>query len=109
MADDVLLALSETIRARKTAAADGSYTRQLLDKGTPKCAKKFGEEAFELAMAAVSEDDAAVVGEAADVLFHMAVLLEARGLSITDALDALRARQGVSGLAEKAARTRSTG
>ena len=109
MADDVLLALGETIHARRSAASDASYTRQLLDKGTAKCAKKFGEEAFELAIAAVCEDDDALLGEAADVLFHMAVLLESRDLRIEQALDKLRARQGTSGLVEKASRSVSAG
>jgi phosphoribosyl-ATP pyrophosphohydrolase len=70
--------LAATIRERRTASADKSYTRQLLDAGTPKCAKKLGEEATEVVIAALGEDDAALHGEAADLLYHLLVLLESR-------------------------------
>lgn len=100
----VLQDLAATIRARRTAEADASYTRQLLDRGPLKCAKKLGEEAVELALAAVGEDDEAVIGESADLLYHLLVLLEARQIPLNDVLAALSARQGISGVAEKAAR-----
>ena len=104
MNDQTLVRLSALIKSRRTATADTSYTRQLLDAGTKKCARKLGEEAVETVVAALSEDDKALVGEAADVIFHLAVLLESRNLTITDALGVLDARMGTSGLAEKAAR-----
>jgi len=104
MADDVLLELAATIRARRSAAADASYTRQLLDGGAVRCARKFGEEAVEAVIAAVGDSEEALKGEAADVLYHLLVLLEARGVALDDVLAVLAARQGTSGLAEKAAR-----
>lgn len=107
MADDILRRLQATIAARRTAAADKSYTRQLLDAGPKTCAKKLGEEAIEVVIAALAEDDAALTAEAADVLYHLLVLLEARGLSIADVLKILEARMGTSGLEEKAARVSS--
>lgn len=104
MTDQTLEALASTIRARRSQTAERSYTRQLLDGGTGKCARKLGEEAVETVVAALSEDDDALKGEAADVIFHLAVLLESRGLSIMDALAVLEGRMGTSGVAEKAAR-----
>lgn len=104
MSDETLARLASTIRARRAESADRSYTRQLLDSGTARCARKLGEEAVETVVAAIGESDDALKGEAADVIFHLAVLLESRGLSITDAVAVLDARMGTSGLAEKAAR-----
>lgn len=104
MTDDVLLQLSATIKARRQASADSSYTRQLLDAGPQKCAKKLGEEAVETALAAVAEGDAALAGEAADLIYHLLVLLESRNVSLGDVLAILESRQGLSGLAEKASR-----
>lgn len=100
----VLGQLVATIRARRAAEAGQSYTRQLLDGGPRRCAKKLGEEAAEIVIAAVSEDDAALKGEAADVLFHLLVLLESRGVALGDVLSVLEQRMGTSGIAEKAAR-----
>ena len=71
--------LSEIIARRAEASAENSYTRTLLDKGVAHCAKKFGEEAIEAVIAAVAQDDAALRAEAADVLYHLLVLLRARG------------------------------
>jgi phosphoribosyl-ATP pyrophosphohydrolase len=105
---DTLRRLVETIRERRVASANASYTRKLLDAGTARCAKKFGEEAVELIVAALQPDDGAVKNEAADVLYHMLVLLEARGVPFEDALAVLDSRMGVSGLAEKAARPPET-
>ena len=102
----VLDRLSATIRARRSAAADTSYTRQLLDAGVPKCAKKLGEEAVELVIASLSENDEALKGEAADLIYHLLVLLEARGVAIEDVLVTLEKRMGLSGLDEKASRSR---
>lgn len=101
----VLDKLAETIRLRRTAAADQSYTRQLLDAGPQRCAKKFGEEAVEVVIAALAQDDNALKSEAADVLYHLLVLLEARGVALDDVMTVLEGRLGVSGVAEKASRT----
>ena len=103
-AGSVLERLAATIRARRSAAADTSYTRQLLDGGVPRCAKKLGEEAVEVVIAGLSEDDEAFKGEAADLIYHLLVLLEARGVAIESVLARLHERMGVSGLAEKASR-----
>ena len=102
-----LQTLTDTIHARRTSAADTSYTRQLLDAGPPKCAKKLGEEAVEVVIAAVSEDASALHNEAADLIYHLLVLLESRDTNLAPVLEVLGARHGVSGLAEKAARNTS--
>ena len=104
MSDSVLSELAATIRARREESADKSYTRQLLDGGAQKCAKKLGEEAIETVIAAIAEDDDALQAEAADLVYHLLVLLEARGIEITEVLDILRGRMGVSGLDEKRSR-----
>ena len=104
MGKDVLQRLGETIRARREAGAGSSYTRKLLDGGPALCAQKLGEEAVETMIAALTQDDAAVKAEAADLLYHLLVLLEARGIPLDEVLAALDAREGTSGLAEKAAR-----
>ncbi len=101
---DVLLQLAATIRARRDAAPDGSYTRQLLDAGPARCAKKFGEEAVETVIAAAAESDAALTAEAADLLYHLLVLLESRGVDLAAVLAVLEKRVGTSGLKEKADR-----
>src|SRR5262245_66645553 len=102
MSDDVLLQLAATICARRAAAPDSSYTRQLLDAGPAKCAKKLGEEAIETVIAGSGESDEQLKAEAADLLYHLLVLLESRGVSIADVLAALDKRQGMSGLKETA-------
>lgn len=104
MASDTLDRLAATIRARRSAEGDRSYTRQLLDGGPARCAKKLGEEAIEVVIAAVHQDDKALASEAADLLYHLLVLLEARGMSLADALAVLDARSGTSGIDEKASR-----
>lgn len=81
-----------------------SYTRQLLDGGPEKCAKKFGEEAVEAVIAAVSGPDPAFKAEAADVLYHLMVLLEVRNVPLADVLAVLKGRMGTSGLEEKSGR-----
>src|SRR5579862_5383326 len=94
-----------TIAARKDAGdAAQSYTAKLLSQGVEKCAKKFGEEAIEAALAAVSGDKAHLAAESADVLYHLLVLWAAAGITPDDVYTALRAREGQSGLQEKAAR-----
>lgn len=104
MADDVLIELAATIRARRADSADKSYTRQLLDGGPKRCARKLGEEATETVIAALAEDNAALTNEAADLLYHLLVLLEARSIDVTDVFAVLGARMGKSGHAEKEAR-----
>jgi len=89
-------------RARETA--DVSYTRKLLDRGVAHCAKKLGEEAVEAALAAVGEDKNRMIAEAADVLYHLLVVLHARGISLDEVEAELGARTRQSGLDEKAAR-----
>ena len=102
--NQILGKLAATIRQRRADSADKSYTRQLLDAGPKRCAKKLGEEAVETVIAALAEDDAALAGEAADLIYHLLVLLESRNLDIARVLAILEARMGTSGLAEKAAR-----
>jgi phosphoribosyl-ATP pyrophosphohydrolase len=96
----------EQIIADRLTAADtgGSYVATLAAKGLPKVAQKVGEEAVETVIAALTEDDAALVGEAADLLFHLTLLLKLRGLGLDDVAAELARRHGTSGLVEKAAR-----
>lgn len=97
-------ALYRTILARKNSDASESWTAQLLAKGPEKCAEKFGEEAVEAIIEAVKGDRAALTAEAADVLYHLLVMLAARDVPLEDVLSELRRRQGMSGLDEKASR-----
>ncbi len=97
--------LEATIRARRDAPADASYTASLFARGRPKIAQKLGEEAVETVIAACSGDDASIVPEAADLMFHLVVLLADAGLSLDDVRVELVRREGVSGHDEKAART----
>lgn len=106
MADDTLQRLAATIRARRSESPETSYTSKLLDLGADTCARKFGEEAIETVIAGISQSPQALKSEAADVLYHLLVLLEARGVAFNDVLAELDKRSGVSGLAEKAARAR---
>jgi phosphoribosyl-ATP pyrophosphohydrolase len=96
--------LAATIAARKGADPDSSWTAKLLAKGPDKCAEKFGEEAIEAIIEAVKGDRAKLTAEAADVLYHLLVMLAARDVTLADVLAELDRREGVSGLAEKAAR-----
>jgi len=107
MSSDVLMQLAATIRARRESAAGSSYTRQLLDAGPAKCAKKLGEEAIEAVIAGTSESDEALKAEAADLIYHLLVLLESRGVAFDDVLAVLESRTGQSGLEEKASRGKS--
>lgn len=104
MTDQILRQLAGTIAARRAATADRSYTRQLLDAGSKRCAKKLGEEAVETVIAALAEDDAALRNEAADLIYHLLVVLESRQVPLDDVLAVLAGRMGTSGLDEKAAR-----
>ena len=106
MSDDVLLQLAAAIHARRAAAPESSYTRQLLDAGPARCAKKLGEEAVETVLAGAGESDEALKNEAADLLYHLLVLLECRDVPLGDVLAVLEQRSGVSGLKEKADRAK---
>jgi phosphoribosyl-ATP pyrophosphohydrolase len=93
------------VRERAKASASESYTRALIDKGVAHCAKKMGEEAFETALAAMQDDKSRVVAESADLLYHLLVLLEARGVTLDEVEAELARRTVQSGHAEKASRT----
>lgn len=96
--------LAATIATRKGADPDTSWTAKLLARGPDKCAEKFGEEAVEAIIAAVRGDRDALIGEAADVVYHLLVMLAARDVALADVLAELERREGVSGIDEKAAR-----
>lgn len=104
MADDILDRLDATIRARRAAPADASYTAQLFARGRPRIAQKLGEEAIETVIAALGDDPAAIVPEAADLLYHLLVLLADAGVGLDDVRAELARREGTGGLAERAAR-----
>ncbi|MCK0097378.1 phosphoribosyl-ATP diphosphatase [Yoonia sp. F2084L] len=96
--------LADIIAARKDADRDSSWTAQLLAKGPEKCAEKFGEEAIEAIIEAVKGDKTALTSEAADVLYHLLVMLAASDVPLEDVMAELAKRQGISGIAEKASR-----
>lgn len=100
----ILHELEATIAVRKTADPDSSWTAKLLSKGPEKCAEKFGEEAIEAVIAAATNDRENLTAEAADVLYHLLVMLAARDVPLADVLAELERRQGTSGIAEKASR-----
>lgn len=101
---DTLSRLAATILSRKSADPASSWTAQLLAKGPEKCAEKFGEEAVEAIIEAVRGDRARLTAEAADVIYHLLVMLAARDVPLSDVLAELDRREGTSGVAEKAAR-----
>ena len=101
---DTLSRLETTIASRRTAAPDSSYVASLNARGVPVIARKLGEEAIETIVAALSGSREELVGEAADVLFHLMVLLGAKQVPLSEVLAELDRREGVSGLDEKAAR-----
>lgn len=100
----VLDSLFRTIEGRKGGDVTQSHTAQLFQKGTAKIAQKLGEEAVETVIAAMADDKAAIASEAADLLFHLTILLADAGLSLNDVRAELARREGVSGLEEKASR-----
>lgn len=107
MTDDrleVLARLAADISARRSASPEVSYTAKLLSQGVEKCAKKLGEEAVETALAAVLGNKSHLAAESADLLYHLLVLLQAADVSLSEVMDELARRQGVSGIAEKASR-----
>lgn len=101
---DTLERLAAVIASRRHGDGNKSYTRQLLDAGPERCARKFGEEAIETVLAGVHTDPAQLKAEAADTLYHLLVLLESRGVALSDVLEVLDGRMGTSGLEEKALR-----
>lgn len=101
---DTLHRLEATIAARRTADPSASWVAALTAKGRAKIAEKLGEEAVETVIAAMGDDPAALTHEAADLVFHLLVLLADAGIALDDVLAELDRREGVSGLAEKAAR-----
>jgi phosphoribosyl-ATP pyrophosphohydrolase len=101
---DSLAALADAISARKGASPEASYTAKLLSQGVEKCAKKLGEEAVETALAAVGGDRRHLTAEAADLLYHLLVVLAAADVRLADVMAELERRRGVGGLAEKARR-----
>ena len=104
MSADALARLAATIAARRGADPGSSWTAKLLAAGPEKAAQKFGEEAVEAVVEAVRGDRARLTAEAADVLYHLLVMLETRDIPLAAVLEELARREGVSGLAEKAAR-----
>jgi len=104
MAPFTIYDLEKRVQERAKASADVSYTRKLIDRGVVHCAKKLGEEAVEAAIAAVGEDRDRMTAEAADLLYHLLVVLHARGVSLAEVEAELAARTRQSGLDEKAAR-----
>ena len=102
---DTLTRLEDTIAQRRRADPETSYVASLSARGLPVIARKFGEEAVEAVVAALAEDREELVGEAADVLFHLLVMLAEKDVSLADVMAELDRREGVSGLEEKANRT----
>lgn len=101
---DILIQLAKTIEARKGADPESSWTAKLLSKGPEKAAEKFGEEAVEAIIEAVRGDKAALTREAADVIYHLMVMLAARDVALSDVLTELERRTSQSGISEKANR-----
>jgi phosphoribosyl-ATP pyrophosphohydrolase len=100
--------LEQRVRERAAASAEVSYTRRLLDAGAAHCAKKLGEEAVETVLAAVNEDKARLTAEAADLIYHLLVLLRARGIALAEVEAVLAERTRQTGLEEKAGRSKAT-
>ena len=103
---DTLSRLAATIAARRDADPETSWVAQLHQRGLPVIARKLGEEAIETVIAALTGSREELIGEAADTLFHLLVLLDAKGVSLAEVLAELERREGLSGIAEKAARDR---
>ena len=101
MSKDVLGRLAAIIKSRRQARPEDSHTRRLLDDGPLKPAKKLGEEAVEVALAAIAQDKSALVGETADLLYHLLVLLESRDVSLDDVLDELEKRMALTAVGQK--------
>ena len=102
---DTLIRLENTIADRRRADPDTSYVASLSARGLPVIARKFGEEAVEAVVAALAQDRGELIGEAADVLFHLLVMLAEKDVTLTEVMAELDRREGVSGLEEKASRS----
>ena len=99
-----LQTLEQTIRQRRTADPSTSYVAKLTARGRGKIAQKVGEEAVETVIAAMAGDRDGAIGESADLLFHLIILLADLDISLDEVMDELDRREGVSGIVEKAAR-----
>lgn len=102
---ETLARLEATIADRRRADPDTSYVASLAARGLPVIARKFGEEAVEALVAALAQDRGELIGEAADVLFHLLVMLAEKDVTLADVMAELDRREGVSGLEEKASRS----
>jgi phosphoribosyl-ATP pyrophosphohydrolase len=107
MPSDVLRRLAATIKDRRTARPEESHTRRLLDGAPVKPAKKLGEEAVEVAIAAIAQDKGALVAETADLLYHLLVLLESRQVTLDDVLEELERRMSATELQKRRKATAS--
>jgi phosphoribosyl-ATP pyrophosphohydrolase len=107
MSDFTLADLAAIVATRARSGDPGSYTAKLVSGGIDKAAKKLGEEGVEAALAAVAGNAAALTAEAADLLYHLLVVLEARGVPLADVMAELKRRTARTGLAEKASRKES--
>ena len=107
MSKDVLSRLAAIIKSRRTARPEDSHTRRLLDEAPLKPAKKLGEEAVEVAIAAIAQDKKALVGETADMLYHLLVLLESREVTLDEVFDELERRMALTAVGEKRQKTTS--
>lgn len=105
MSETTLSRLTAIIHERRASSAEKSYTKSLIEAGTPKCARKMGEEALEVIVAALSEDDDSFKAECADLLYHFLVLLEQKNVSLSEVEDILAGRMHMSGHQEKASRS----
>ena len=101
MSKDVLSRLAAIIKSRRSARPEDSHTRRLLDEAPLKPAKKLGEEAVEVAIAAIAQDRKALVGETADMLYHLLVLLESREVTLDEVFDELERRMALTAVGEK--------
>jgi phosphoribosyl-ATP pyrophosphohydrolase len=104
MTDFTLADLESIIARRASAMPEDSWTAQLLSQGASRVAKKFGEEAVELVIATVENDRPAIAAEAADVLYHLLVMLRARDVPVAEVMAELERRTTKSGVQEKAER-----
>ena len=107
MSKDVLSRLAATIQSRRHARPEDSHTRRLLDEAPIKPAKKLGEEAVEVAIAALAQDKRALVGESADLLYHLLVVLESRDVDLDEVFDELERRMTLTAVGEKRQKTAS--
>jgi phosphoribosyl-ATP pyrophosphohydrolase len=107
MSKDVLSRLAAIIKSRRTARPEDSHTRRLLDEAPLKPAKKLGEEAVEVAIAALAQDKKALIGETADMLYHLLVLLESREVTLDEVFDELERRMALTAVGEKRQKTAS--